>query len=104
MTDQPAATSTELTRPLSSLEKIELFADELRAPPGPDAEPLDLAMRSLVTMAYPQFKQLLPDDPAVLDQALEAIAEQLLGMRSDGARVVQLADHDGTPLELAAGE
>lgn len=98
------------SRVANSLEKIEAFANEMQSAPGDGADTLDLAMRSLAMMAWPQFKQLLPDDPELLDEGLEAIAERILELRSDGARRLVLAepviegDAVEAPAELGAGD
>jgi hypothetical protein len=88
---------------VDSIEKIHQLAREYSGAPDPNAEGLELAMRTAVSTMGPMFLQLLPDDPAFLDAALEEMAIRLLHLRSDGARVVQLANADLQPLELPAG-
>lgn len=92
----------------TSLEKIHDLAREYSAPPGPDAEGLELIIRTTVMSVGPMFLQVLPDDPAELDQAIESIALQLLELRSDGARELELVadagDGQAQVLELPAGE
>lgn len=88
----------------TSLQKINELVAEYMAPPPEDAPPAELAVRSVVMMAWPMFEGVLPDDSRVIDDALEHIAEQLLELRSDeGAIAIEGQAHEQRQ-ELPAGD
>jgi hypothetical protein len=66
--------------PLNSRQKIAgLIAFLKTYRPGPSEAVLVLALRPMVAFMAPK----LPDDPAELDAALDAIAELVLALKSD---------------------
>lgn len=89
---------------MDSIEKINQLAREYSGPPPEDVEGLELALRTAAMTVGPMFMQLLPEDAAIMDQGLTEMAMKLLELRSDGSTVVTIANPDGSPLELEAGE
>lgn len=69
----------------TSLEKLPEFIGQLEGTMGADPDPFELAIKTALQFGAPLLDQLLPDDPAILDQYLENIARQVLMMRSDDA-------------------
>jgi hypothetical protein len=89
---------------MDSVSKIKALAVKYAAPPPEDGDPADLMIRTATQMFGPTVVQMLPEDPQVLDDAITEMAMRLLDLRSDGSTVIQLADADLKPLELAAGD
>jgi hypothetical protein len=74
--------------PLTSQEKIALFAEELEnAPPDDDLGP----MAQLVGMSLPFVVDHLPADPRELDEQLDQVATFILGLKSDPAALPSIA-------------
>ncbi len=87
---------------MNSIEKVHKLAADYSKAPDPNAEGLELALTSACLAVGPMFLELLPDDPAILDDGLEQMALQLLELRSDGSREVRiLADVDGQARQIA---
>lgn len=70
---------------MNSIEKIHELAQDYAGPPPPDIEPIELAIRSAVSMIGPMFLELLPDDAGEVDLMLEEMSDRLLSLRSDRA-------------------
>jgi hypothetical protein len=95
----------------TSLEKVPAFIAQLEGATGGDPDAFELAIKTALQFGAPLLDQLLPDDPAVLDEYLENIARQVLSMRSDGAHrllvvpMEQVVDAEVSeePRELPAG-
>lgn len=85
----------------TSLEKIAALRDEFMGPPGPDADGMELMLRTVVMTGGPLLEQMIPDDPGILDDYLEWMAVKVLGFRSDESEQLRLAH--GAP-ELPPGE
>ena len=75
---------------MNSIEKVRELAREYNGVPDPEAEPLELAMRTAVMTVGPLFLELLPTEAHVLDEGLEEMALKLLGLCSDGRPAPQI--------------
>jgi hypothetical protein len=86
----------------TSLEKLDAYRRAFEDGP-PSSDPLELTLRTVLQFVGPQLTQLLPADPAELDQLLAQGAAALLRLRSDDApRLVVYDELD--VLELEAPE
>lgn len=88
---------------MNSIEKVHQLAREYQGAGDPEAPPLELALRTAVTMVGPLFLELLPEDDGELDEGLEEMALKLLSLCSDGRPAPQILIGDRR-LELEAGE
>jgi hypothetical protein len=71
---------------MQSPQKLQARLNELLGAPGPDADPLELGLRSVVHMTAPTIDAVLAQyDDHGLDQALEHVALFFVRMRSDGS-------------------
>ena len=71
---------------MQSPHKLQARLSELMAPPGPDADPMELTLRSIVAMTGPAIMNIVSQmTPEALDDALEDVAVWFLAMRSDAA-------------------
>jgi hypothetical protein len=75
---------------MDSISKLNAKIEEYCGPPPADAEPMELMLRSAALGLAPMVRQVIPDDPEILDEAFAAIARQILGLRSDEAPVLAL--------------
>lgn len=70
---------------MQSLEKLQERLKELLGPPGPDSDPLELTLRTVVAVTAPtielMIEQMTPDQ---LDVNLERVAMFFLDIRTDG--------------------
>lgn len=71
---------------MQSPHKLQARLSELMGPPGPDADPMELTLRSIVAMTGPAIMNIVSQmTPEALDDALEDVAVWFLAMRSDAA-------------------
>lgn len=75
---------------MDSISKLDAKIEEYCGAPPPDAEPMELMLRSAALGLAPMVRQVIPADPELLDEAFAAIARQILALRSDGAPQVAL--------------
>lgn len=76
----------------NSIEKLEqLQRDFTDTRPSEDAEPAELALRTILAMFGSTLRAQLPELPGDLDDLLERGAEYLLSMRSDDAERASIA-------------
>jgi hypothetical protein len=83
---------------VNSLEKLQALKGELEEPPGEDAHPLELLLRTMVMTVGPMLEQVIPDDPEEIDNFLEWFAVKVIQCRSDNAEPLLLANRGGPPL------
>jgi hypothetical protein len=87
---------------MDSLQKLDIFLQDLQGPPTPDASMFELSMKTAFALGGGMLDEMLPDDPRDLDDMLERVARHILSMRSDDAPPVAI---EGTAEEVvAAGE
>jgi hypothetical protein len=77
---------------MDSREKVELYLRESAAQAAP-GNPLMAALPAMLPMVL----GTLPEDPAVLDEALVNYAAVMLYLRSDGAEPVHVAAGEPEP-------
>jgi hypothetical protein len=81
----------------TSLDKLHAHLRAFEEGP-PSSDPVELTLRTVLQFVGPQLAQLLPDDPAELDQLCAHGAAMLLRLRSDDAP--ELGVYTTQPLEL----
>jgi hypothetical protein len=75
---------------MDSISKLDAKIEEYCGAPAADAEPMELILRSAALGLAPMVRQVIPEDPEILDEAFTSIAGQILALRSDEAPQVAL--------------
>lgn len=92
---------------MQSPTKLSQRLNELLGPPGPDSDPIELALRTVVATTAPMLQGVIDQwTPEQLDRGLELVALFFLGIRSDETLVSsefmqELARMNATALQHA---